>query len=58
MNGYVCFYESKRTEVHASTSREAQIKAAEFFKVKPKDVYKVNVWLAELNGVQCSNMID
>ena len=48
-NGYVCFFKNKRTEVYASTSREAQTKAAAFFKARKQ--YEVTVVLAEKGGV-------
>jgi len=48
LNGYVCFYKSKRTEVYASTSYEAQTKAAAFFKARKQ--YEVSVHLAEKAG--------
>ena len=48
LNGYVCFYRSKRTEVYASTTYEAQQKAAAFFKARKS--YDVTVVLAEKGG--------
>lgn len=48
MNGYICFYRGKRLEVHASTSYEAQTKAAQIFKAKKS--YEVDVHLAEKEG--------
>ena len=48
-HGYVCFFKNKRTEVYASTSREAQTKAAAFFKARKQ--YEVTVVLAEKGGV-------
>ena len=48
LNGYVCFYKSKRTEVYASTTYEAQTKAAAFFKARKQ--YEVTVVLAEKAG--------
>jgi hypothetical protein len=48
LNGYVCFYRSRRTEVYAATSYEAQQKAAAFFKAKKS--YDVTVVLAEKGG--------
>lgn len=52
MNGYKAFYKGKETEVHAATSLEARNKAAEFWKVKQKDAYKVTVVLCEKDGEQ------
>jgi len=50
MNGYVCFYRGKRTEVHADTILQARDKAVAHFKAnKPWEVTAV---LAELAGVQ------
>lgn len=53
MNGYVCFYRNKRTEVSADTSYEAQKKAATFFKAKKS--YEVTVVLAEKSGEQVTH---
>jgi hypothetical protein len=50
LNGYVCFYKQKRTEVYASTLVEARDKAAAFFKAKK--AYDVTAVLAEKAGVQ------
>jgi hypothetical protein len=49
LNGYVCFFKEKRTEVYAKTSYEAQQKAAAFFKARKS--YDVTVVLAEKGGV-------
>jgi hypothetical protein len=48
LNGYICFYRTKRTEVYASTTYEAQTKAAAFFKARKQ--YEVTVVLAEKAG--------
>lgn len=48
LNGYVCFFRNRRTEVYASTSYEAQTKAAVFFKARKQ--YEVSVHLAEKAG--------
>ncbi len=48
MNGYICFYRGKRTEVRATNPLEAQQKAAAHFKARK--AYDVTVMLAELNG--------
>lgn len=53
MNGYVCFFRGKRHEVHATTSYEAQQKAAAFFKAKKS--YEVSVTLAEIKGTQVTH---
>lgn len=45
MNGYVCFYKSKRVEVYATTSHNAQVQAAQ--KLGAKRTYDVSVILAE-----------
>lgn len=52
MNGYVAFHKGRRVEVYASTSYEAQQKAAAMLKVKPNKAYEVSVVLAEVNGQQ------
>ena len=48
MNGYVCFYKGKRTEVYAESSYKARQKAAEIFKAKR--ALDVTVVLAEKDG--------
>jgi len=48
LNGYICFYKSKRTEVYASTLLEARDKAAAFFKARKP--YEVTAMLAEKAG--------
>ena len=48
LNGYVCFYRGKRTEVYAATSYEAQQKAAAYFKARKS--YDVTVVMAEKGG--------
>ena len=48
MNGYIAIYKSKRIEVYADSSYEAQTKAAKIFKAKK--AYEVTVVLAEKNG--------
>ena len=54
MNGYICFYNDKRIEVHADSMYAAQEKAvAEFQKMFPRRKVKgfqVNTNLAELAG--------
>ena len=52
-NGYIAFYRGKKTEVYASTSFEAQQKAAQVFKAKKS--YEVSVCLAEKNGEQVTH---
>lgn len=48
MNVYIAFWRGKRIEVYASTSYEAQQKAAAVFKAKK--AYEVTVMLAERAG--------
>ena len=45
MNGYICLYRGKQKEVYASTSLEAQKKAAAEFKARKQ--YEVDVVLCE-----------
>ena len=45
MYGYVCFYRGKRIEVYASSSFDAQEKAAKMLKAKKS--WEVTVVLAE-----------
>lgn len=53
MNGYKAFYRGKTCEVYASTSREAQQKAATQFKARK--AYEVTVMLCELQGQQVTH---
>jgi hypothetical protein len=52
MNGYVCFYEKKRIEVHAETLYAATLKAKEQFKPPKSKQHMVHCVLAEKDGVQ------
>jgi hypothetical protein len=47
-NGYIAFYKSKKVEVYADTTYEAQQLAAQHFKARKS--YDVTVMLAEKNG--------
>lgn len=49
-NGYIAFYKTKMHELHASSSYQAQLKAAKHFKAKHS--YQVTVVLAEQDGKQ------
>jgi cation transport regulator ChaB len=55
MNGYICFYQEERLEVHADTLYQAKLKAWEQFKEKhPRRKIKasdVTAHLAQKNGV-------
>jgi hypothetical protein len=55
VNGYIAFFKDKQTEVYAETSLKARDKAAEFFKVKPKNAYQVSVVLCEKDGEQVTH---
>jgi hypothetical protein len=48
MNGYIAYYKNRSLEVLASSSYEAQKKAAAVFKVRKS--YEVEVVLAEKDG--------
>lgn len=50
MNGYICFVDSERIEVYASSSYDAQKKAVAQAKTRKK-YPSVSVHLAELDGV-------
>lgn len=50
MNGYIAFFNSKRTEVHAETSYDAWKKAVAFFKPRKSQEHMVHVHLAEKDG--------
>lgn len=48
MNGYICFWKSKQVEVHADTSYQAQLKAAELLRCKKP--HEITICLAERGG--------
>lgn len=48
MNGYICFWKKRRVEVHADTSYQAQLKAAELLGCEK--TYEITVCLAEKGG--------
>lgn len=57
MNGYKAFYNGKTTEVYASSSYEAQTKAAQVMKAKKQ--HQVTVILCErANGDQVTHTAD
>ena len=47
-HNYVCFYNSKKAAITASTSYEAYKKAAIEFKVPSKKQYMISVMLADV----------
>jgi len=53
MNGYKAFYRGKTLDVHAATSREAQLIAAKKFGARK--AYEVSVVLCERNGEQVTH---
>lgn len=53
MNGYVCFYNGKRYEVHANSSYGAQKKCAAENKIEKG--YKIEVILAEKDETQVTH---
>ena len=56
MHGYIAFYKDKRLEVYATSSYEAQQKAASQFKARKS--YEVTVMLAERNDEQVTHTPD
>lgn len=52
MNGYVCFYNGKRWECHASSMFDAKEKAVAHFKPPKSKQHMVSVVLAEKDGQQ------
>lgn len=50
MNGYLCFYNGRKCEVHATSSYDAQRQAAEKMNVKPNKRYLIEVCLVEKEG--------
>jgi len=47
MRPYICIYKGKRIELEANSSYEAQTKAGDIFKVKPKKQYLIGIYLAD-----------
>ncbi len=47
LNGYVCFYMSKRFECYAETSLQARNAAIHHFKVPAKKAFMVSAYLCE-----------
>lgn len=54
-NGYKAFYNGRTADIYAETSRAAQLKAAEIFRVSPKKVYQISVVLCEKDGESVSH---
>lgn len=50
LNGYVCFYNGNRHEVHAKTLLDAKEKAVAHFKAPKSKQHMVSVVLAEVDG--------
>ena len=50
MNGYIAFYDGKRTEVYAATLYAAKLQAIAAFKTPKKKEHLVTVVLAEKDG--------
>jgi ATP-dependent DNA ligase len=55
MNGYIAFHKGRRVEVYASSSYDAQQRAAAMLKVKATKSYEVTVVLAEKDGEQVTH---
>ena len=55
LNGYVCFYGSKRAEIHAASLFEAKTKAVAHFKAPKSKAHMVTVTLAEVGGKQVTH---
>ena len=58
MNGYICYYKSKRIEVYADTSYAAQKEAARILKVPAGKEYKVSVYLAQKGDEQVETVLE
>ncbi len=52
MNGYIAFYNGKQTEVHATTSYNAKLRAIKIMNVRKSQHHMVTVVLCEKDGVQ------
>jgi hypothetical protein len=50
LNGYVCFFNGKRHELHANDAWDAKQKAIAHFKPKKSEQHLVSVHLAEKDG--------
>jgi len=57
MNGYIAFYNGNEYQVIANSSFEAQTKVAAQLNVKKSKQYQIDVYLAEKNGVQATQLI-
>lgn len=57
MNGYICFYNSKRHELLAPSLYAAKLAAVAFFKPPKSKQHMVTVCLAEVNGQQVTTTI-
>ena len=57
MNGYICFFEQKRIEVHAENLLQAKEEALKQFKPCKSKRHLVSVHLAECNGEQVTSVI-
>jgi hypothetical protein len=58
MNGYICFYNGKRVEVHADSLYAAKKLAIASFQVPKKKESMVSVVLAEVNSQQVTHVAD
>ncbi len=58
MNGYVCFYNGQRKEVHADTLLKARDQAASLFKTPKNKRHLVACALAEKDGEQVTHTPD
>lgn len=50
MNGYVCFYNSRRLELYAESLYAAKQKAIELFNAPKSKAHMISVTLAEKDG--------
>lgn len=58
MNGYVCFYNSKRIEVRAASLYAAKLAALEQFKPPKSKAHMVSVVLAEKESTPVTHVAD
>lgn len=58
MNGYVCFYNSKRIEIEADSQYAAKLKAIAEFKAPKSKQPMISVVLAEKQGEQVTHKAD
>ena len=58
MNGYICFYNGKRWETHATSQYAAKLAAVAYFKPPKSKAHMVHAHLAEVDGMPYVHVAD